>query len=650
MPIGTSVTKLSVRLAGFHEIQPFRELKAFQIGKFISVQGNVVRVSPVKPFISQVAFQCGKCLQSMVIPLKEGIYRTPTRCQTSHCTSKSFVADRSSSATKCRDWQKIKIQEIVDLDRVEDEGRIPRILEAELCDDLVDAVVPGEMVILSGILKTIETLNDKGLPFNGANSGALYLEVVSIEKKKHLDAVIGGPHSDAAVEASPSRISEILAVSQNKRTLQTLVRSFCPHIYGNELVKMGLLLGLFGGSRRSSASSPYNGSIAIRSDPHVLVVGDPGLGKSQLLNFAAAVAPRAIYVCANTSTAVGLTATVQDGALEAGALVLADQGCCCIDEFDKITGDGWRGLLDVMEQQTVNVAKAGVVCALPARTSILAAANPVGGHYSKEKSVVENLRMDDALLSRFDLIFVLLDRPNADMDKVLTEHVLGNLKAKDASFPRTTPATITSSSSSFLNSQVPRAPTTLKEKLDPSTEVSLVSEDLLRAYIAYARQRITPRMTEEAAEVLQAFYLELRRHRKNEETLPITTRHLESMIRLSEARAKLELRTFVTSQDARDVVELLRFSTDELHSQGVTPQNLLRKGRPGSKSSALKRYASELIKVSSRTGDIDFTRDQLQAIFDVMNITELGFRELLDALNEHGYILKRNQGYRLIVT
>lgn len=637
-----SIVKFAVRLAGFHQIQPFRDLKAFQVGKFVSVQGNVVRVSSVKPFTFQVSFQCGKCLQSMIIYLKDGVFRTPTKCQTYHCTSKLFMVDRTSPHTKCLDWQKIKLQEIVDLDSIDDEGRIPRILEAELFCDLVDSVVPGEMVVLSGILKTIETSSERGAPATSANNASMYLEVVSIERKKHMDAIVGGPRGETLVEgAFAGLLNEVLAVAQNKTTLQTLVRSFCPHIYGNELVKMGLLLGLLGGSRRNGATSNATGTMSIRSDPHILIVGDPGLGKSQLLNFAAAVAPRAVYVCANTSTAVGLTATVHDGALEAGALVLADQGCCCIDEFDKITGDGWRGLLDVMEQQTVNVAKAGVVCALPARTSILAAANPVGGHYSKDKSVVENLKMDIALLSRFDLIFVLLDRPNAEMDKVLTEHVLGNLKSKDSSyFPPV---------SAFLNSQLPQAPDTLKEKLDPRTSVSIIREEVLRAYIAHARQNVAPKMTEEAAELLQRFYLELRRNRKAEETLPITTRHLESMIRLCEARAKLELRTFVTIQDARDVVELLKFSTDELLAQGVPLQGL-RKGRPGSKGSALKRYASELIKVSSRTGEIDFGKDQLQAIFDAMNISELGFRELLDALNEHGYLLKKNQGYRLLVT
>ncbi|PJF18450.1 DNA helicase MCM8 [Paramicrosporidium saccamoebae] len=538
--------------------------------------------------------------------------------------SKSFVAERESSMTKCINLQKIKIQEMSTLDNADEEGRIPRVIDIELSSDLVDSVVPGEVVTVSGILKA-------GDPTDKPGPSSLYIDAVSVQKIKSMDATLGVPVK--AIDVPEQRLQEIMSVANSKTTLQTLVRSFCPHIYGNELVKMGLLLGLFGGSRRSSQIDAA--ALSVRSDPHILVVGDPGLGKSQLLTFASLVAPRAVYVCANTSTAVGLTAAVQDGSLEAGALVLADQGCCCIDEFDKIIGDSWRSLLDVMEQQTVNVAKAGIVCTLPARTSILAAANPVGGHYSKEKSVVENLKMDSALLSRFDLIFVLLDKPNADMDKVLSEHVLGSVKSEKGQLR----------SATVLLTQVTQAPTTLRELLDPKHPIGTIDESLLRHYISYARQKITPRMTEEAAIILQEFYLDMRKKHIPDETLPITTRHLESMIRLSEARAKMELRNFVSAQDAHEVIELVTFCTaDTVQTVSTT------KIRKGSKTGGMKKFVSELIKISSRTGETEFTTQQLQALFDVLKITELPFGELLDALNENGYLLKKSTGYRLLVT
>lgn len=635
-PIGTRPCKWPVRLFKTGPIQPFRDLKAYQIGRLLTIRGNVVRVSAVRPFPSQLLFKCLKCLQSSMVIIKDGIYRTLSKCPTSHCNSKNFIPERGSPLTVCVNWQRVKLQEVTEFDSLDDdEGRIPRVMDVELTNDLVDAVVPGELISVSGILKAADA-EGRGNP-TGNHAAALYLDAISIQKMRSLDATLGGAASSVSIPEQ--RLQEIISVASNKTTLQTLVRSFCPHIYGNELVKMGLLLGLFGGSRRGMQVDPS--ALSIRSDPHILIVGDPGLGKSQLLSFSASVAPRAVYVCANTSTAVGLTATVQDGALEAGALVLADQGCCCIDEFDKITGDSWRSFLDVMEQQTVNVAKAGVVCALPARTSILAAANPVGGHYNKGKSVVENLKMDAALLSRFDLIFVLLDKPNLEMDKVLSEHVLGYLKQKD---PKLQPASI-------IFTQTSQAPATLRSQLDPKNpNIPVISESLLRHYISYARQKITPKITDEAAKVIQEFYLEMRKGHVIDETLPITTRHLESMIRLSEARAKMELRNFVTAQDAHEVVELIKFCTADIVNQGGLSKIGIKAGRKGSKSGAMKRYVSELIKVSANTNETDFTLQQLQGLYDALRIHELQFPELLDALNEHGYLLKRSGSYRLLVT
>lgn len=184
-------------------------------------------------------------------------------------------------------------------------------------------------------------------------------------------------------------------------------------------MKAGFILCMFGGCQRYQDC---------RADPHILVVGDPGLGKSRMLQACANISPRGVYVCGNTSTSSGLTVTLNregggDYSLEAGALVLSDQGCCCIDEFDKMTTQH-QALLEAMEQQTISIAKAGVVCSLPARASILAAANPVGGHYNKAKTVSENLKLGPALLSRFDLVFILLDQPNQHLDTMLSEHVM----------------------------------------------------------------------------------------------------------------------------------------------------------------------------------------------------------------------------------
>lgn len=346
----------------------------------------------------------------------------------------------------------------------------------------------------------------------------------------------------------------IQGIAGRKTTFKLLVDSLCPDIFGHEIIKAGLLLALFRGRENPM----------VRSNPHVLVVGDPGLGKSQMLSAVAAVAPRSVFVGANTSTAAGLTATLhQEGgpgeyALEAGALVLADQGCCCIDEFDKLTEH--RVLLDVMEQQVVNVAKAGVVCSLPARTSILAAANPVGGHYNHDKTISQNIKLDEALLSRFDLIFVLLDRPDQEIDRYLSEQILSKISSKakvnsnngssQFSKARTLTTQMSETQDSMHSSSFLRG---LSKKQNSGT---LIPPQLLRKYISYAQRFISPKLSPEAGQVLKDFYLSCRQN-SPVDALPITTRQLESAIRLSEARAKAELRLTVTKEDAEDVVAIM---------------------------------------------------------------------------------------------
>ena len=346
--------------------------------------------------------------------------------------------------------------------------------------------------------------------------------------------------------------------SHGSKVMRLLVESLCPSIYGHELVKAGLLLGLFGGATKSTTSG-----VPVRGDPHILVVGDPGLGKSQMLQAVVAVAPRGVMVTGNTSTAGGLTVTLtreagNDFSLDAGALVLADQGCCCIDEFDKMSGQH-GALLEAMEQQTISVAKGGVVCTLPARTAILAAANPSGGHYNKTKTVAENLKMGPALLSRFDLVFILIDKVDKEQDERLSEHVMalhsreGATSVPQARRGRRAPA----ASEALATQGTGQLADNLKSL--PGEEADPLPPHCLMKYIAYARRYVHPSLGEEAKQVLQDFYLQLRAKPQAEGT-PITTRQLESLIRLTEARARLELREEATEQDALQVVEIMRSS------------------------------------------------------------------------------------------
>ncbi|KAJ3344088.1 DNA replication licensing factor mcm8 [Gonapodya sp. JEL0774] len=542
-------TVLVVRILNYHPVTPLRDLKANQVGKFISVQGTVVRVSSSKVVLKQAAFACTQCNEEQVLFYPNGKTQMPIKCVTYGCRSKLFRLNRvAMEKTISRDTQVVRLQEAQE--RIKgDASRVPRTLEVELWDDLVDVPTPGDVVIVAGEVKDVHT--DEGK-----------LDVVATWILVFLSSLTVDDNANPGVEAiffSDKDLYAMENIAMQPNVFQLIVNSLCPAIFGHEVVKAGLLLTLFGGRKRRPAEGD---KVPMRSDPHILIVGDPGLGKSQMLSATVCVAPRGVYVAGNAVTTSGLTVTITrekdtgDFALEAGALVLADQGCCCIDEFDKMMEHS--ALLEAMEQQSISVAKAGIVCNLPARTSVIAAANPVGGHYNKSKSVAENIKMDAALLSRFDLIFILLDKPDQDMDKFLTDHVFKRVKLEDSkSNVRAWDTKMTSKDGLWGDDDLP-----LSERLKVSRgeEFQPIPMGLLRKYIAYARMYVNPCLSAEAAQILQDFYMTLRSKYRSSDSTPITTRQLESLVRLGEARARLELRETVTAQDAKEVVEIMRHS------------------------------------------------------------------------------------------
>jgi DNA helicase MCM8 len=371
-----------------------KHLKANQIGRFFAVKGTVVRITTVRPFITDMGFVCGKCGAVQRQYFADGQFESPTRCATSGCRSRTFVPDRNDCRTI--DWQKLRLQEIVE-DSHKEAGRIPRTIDCELTDDLIDCCIPGDIVTISGIVKRLGGESGQSGPAQNKALFHLYLHANSMVSLKATE----GPGKTAA-HFSDLDMQFIREVAYDTNTFRLLVQSLCPTIYGQEMVKAGLVLCLFGGVSKYVTDCD---KLAVRGDPHMLIVGDPGLGKSQMLRAASSLAPRGVYVCGNTTSVAGLTVTLgrdpQTGelALDAGALVLADQGVCAIDEFDKM-GAEHCALLEAMEQQTISIAKAGMVCSLSARCSVISAANPVGGHYDRAKTVCENLKMSAVRLLR----------------------------------------------------------------------------------------------------------------------------------------------------------------------------------------------------------------------------------------------------------
>jgi len=433
----------------------------------VSVKGAVVRATAVKPLPTEVALHCLKCGGTFTHKLRDGVYSAPKSCGASpRCKAQKFKPLMQQSP--CRDWQRVRLQEN-QAGKGSEEGRIPRMVECELSDGLVDSCKAGDIVTVLGIVKVMSQAADLG--GGGGQPGSQlmsqYIEAVSVTKNKQEGGVDSESEAASRKRSSSSGLSarDIDFVSKfgseyKEDHLRQLVHSLAPSISGHTMVKAGMILALCGGMQKNSESKSR---VPIRGNTHMLLVGEPGIGKSQLLKAVAGVAPRCgsnvhthcftqrrslislhffhcrgLYVCGNVSSSVGLTVSVQKDSVsgeysfEAGAAVMADRGACCIDEFDKMPNGEQSGLLEVMEQQSVSVSKAGLTANLPARTTVMAAANPAKGTYDKAKSVTENLRMGAALLSRFDLAFIMLDKPDEDFDTRASARILAQYAGKQS--------------------------------------------------------------------------------------------------------------------------------------------------------------------------------------------------------------------------
>ncbi|MCL7036690.1 hypothetical protein MKW94_027520 [Papaver nudicaule] len=644
-------TKINIRLHNCPEsVIALKNLKAAYIGKLVSVRGTVVKVSTVRPLVMQMTFECPKCSSKIARIFPDGKFSPPAVCTLQGCKSRNFNPIRKTA--KPIDFQKIRIQELLKSENHE-EGRVPRTVECELSEDLVDACIPGDVVTVTGIVKVINNYMDiGGGKSRNKNQGLyyLYLEAVSVTNSKSqstTDAkdtgdVVGTTGVSDLYSFSPRDLEFIIKFSEEygSDVFRQILQSICPSIYGHELLKAGITLSLFGGVRKHVMDQ---NKVPVRGDIHIIVVGDPGLGKSQLLQAAAAVSPRGIYVCGNGTTNAGLTVAVvkdhmtSDYAFEAGAMVLADRGLCCIDEFDKMSAEH-QALLEAMEQQCVSVAKAGLVASLSARTSVLAAANPVGGHYNRAKTVNENLKMSAALLSRFDLVFILLDKPDEALDKRLSEHIMSLHAGYGEHLPA--PKRLCRAPQGDGVTAVGSLASRLILDLNKDKDFEPLPGPLLRKYIAYARTFVFPKMSRPAAEVIQKFYLRLRDHSNSADGTPITARQLESLVRLAEARARLELRDEITAQDASDVVEIMK---ESLYDKYVDENGRVDFGRSGgmSQQKESKRFLSALNKQSELLQKDTFSISEIYSLADKIDLKVPDIDTLVENLNSAGFLLKK---------
>ncbi|XP_046737252.1 DNA helicase MCM8-like [Diprion similis] len=624
-----------VRISNYGPVLSLRDLKVNSYGKLISIRGCIMRVGNVKHFAQWMEFLCVSCGSRIISRQVDGIYTLPTKCVS--CNGKKFKPLLSSLHTKTVTFQVIRLQEHVG-DEQDDKGRMPRVIDVDLIEDLVNTCMPGDDITVTGIIKVRG--NEKNSPKGNtvSNLFSLYMEAVYILNNKSQNKCA------VALDLTDVDHLAVKEVYHDPNVFKLLVQSLCPSIYGHELIKAGLILSLFGGSTKSQD---------VRDDVHVLIVGDPGLGKSQMLQACARVAAKGIYVCGTSSTSTGLTVTLVkdtstgDFVLEPGALVLADKGSCCIDEFDKMSTQH-QALLEAMEQQSVSVAKSGMICCLPARTSILAAANPAGGRYDRSKTVIENLNMKQPLLSRFDLIFILLDQPDAHLDDLLSDHVMavhvgisnqiGDMRSNSTNSLSTRQSSVTANN--------------LRQKLSlrPTDTIDPIPHRILRNYIIYARQYVKPKITPAAVEVLKDFYLKCRARSDREKITPMTPRQLEALIRLTEARAKLELREEATHNDALEVIEIIQFSMAEVDVEQIEPDYSLLPGSGKLTAAKVKSFINLLRDKAAAMEKTVFSIREMRDLAKREKIIVDDFNALISKLNENGFILKKGPNLYSVTT
>ena len=539
-----------VRIINYPVQRSLRQINAEVINKMTSVSGMVVRASEVKPLAREIIFVCPDNHVTQIDLPKGMSLNTPTRCSDPKCSHRELEIKQESS--RFIDFQILRLQELPeDLPP----GQLPHYVDVTIKQDLVDNARPGDRVILTGIVR-IEQEPVSGISRTNSALYRLRIDGNNVE-------FLGGRGSKTSrkterEEISPEEEKIIKSLSKNSDIYQRLVDSFAPHIQGQTLIKEAILLLIVGSTQRSLADGSK-----IRGDINVFLVGDPGTAKSEMLKFCARIAPRGLYTSGRGSTAAGLTAAVvrdKSGImmLEAGAVVLGDQGLVCIDEFDKMKPEDRSALHEVMEQQSASIAKGGIVATLNARTSILAAANPMYGKYDPFKNITENVNLPIPLLTRFDLIFVVRDIPSKERDRSIAKHIID----------LHTPAGVETR--------------------------SLIDVDILTKYLAYAK-RANPSLTKEAEDKIIDYYMKMR-NVDSEEMITVTPRQLEGLVRLSTARARLLMKNQVEAEDAERAIFLIQSMLQDAGvdvNTGKVDLGVLQ-GRPRSEVSKMQLFMDVL--------------------------------------------------------
>jgi len=575
-----------------------REIRAAHIDKFLLIEGAVRQKSDVRPQVTSAKFECPSCGNVITVLQLESKFKEPTRCGCGR-KGKFRLIDK-----ELVDAQGIALEEASeDLDGGEQPKRMNILLKYDLVSPISEKRTnPGSKIRITGILKEVPIIARDG---GKSTRFDLMIEV------NHVESI---EEDFSSIEINEEERQAILELGRDPKLHEKMINSVVPSIYGHEKIKEAALIQMAGGVRKVRD----DGSVS-RGDIHILLIGDPGAGKSQVLKRIGRIAPKGRFVSGKGASGAGLTAAVvkdefmSGWSLEAGALVLANRGICCIDELDKMSNEDRDAMHEALEGQTVTISKANIQATLRSETTVLAAANPKFGRFDPYEIIPKQIDLPSTLINRFDLIFPVRDLPNKDRDEKIASFILNAHR-------------------------------------EPEKVSSEIETNLLRKYFAYARQQVFPKMTKGAMEEILKYYLKMRGSGSEEgeiKAIPISARQLEALVRMAEGYAKLHLAKEVTRKDAKKSIELMHHCLVQI---GLDPDtgkidiDRISTGIPATERShisSVKEVIMELEKKLGKTIPIDDIVD----IAKEKGIDEDAIEETIQKLKRAGDIFEPRRGF-----
>jgi replicative DNA helicase Mcm len=570
----------AVRISDLPKKSLVRELRSDDADTFISIDGLIKNASTVKDRLIVGAFQCARCGNIVNLPQPaDGRLLMPAACKCKDDAKGIFrLLEGKNEGSEKVDFQHARLMESQEAVKG---GERPQSIDINFINDLAGLVWPGMHVTITGVLRNLRHMENNHPTIDYDR----YIDVNNIEYEK-------GDYGDIQITLEDE--DQIEKICKKGNVLSQFIRSIAPTIYGYEDVKAAVALQLFSGIEIMMPDGVH-----LRGDIHVLLVGDPGIAKSQILRYIVNLAPRGKYTNGKTSSGVGLTASVtksdfggEHWEVEAGPLVMADKGLCAIDELEKMKPEHRADLLEAMEQQCVHIAKAGQEIMLMCRTCILGAANPKKGRFEPYDDLPEQVNMEPYFMSRFDAVFLMRDVPDPKRDRKIAEHIISVRNAGEMIMRRKNMV------KHGVNENV------LKERLDGKTPE--IDSELLRKYVAYAKRHVYPIMTDAARAKIIEYYLEMRKPGDHDKgPISITARQLEGLVRFAEASARMRLSDEVTEDDAKIAVEVIQGSLQQTcmdPDTGEIDADILTVGISKSQREKIADYKTMIIELSAKHG------------------------------------------------